>query len=146
MHVSLCKCFGSTLVKIAIDDKNKLIYLDEKFHAVKQSSDDIVSVCSEFVGTNDIVVCDYSDNSKINDLRANGINAIPCEKGADSIRKGIKDMLDYKLIVTPTSINLKRELNRYIWNDKKAGIPLKGNDHIIDGARYGFQYLNKTKK
>jgi hypothetical protein len=42
-------------------------------------------------------------------------------------------MMDYKIIVTPESINIKKELRNYVWNDKQAGIPLKGNDHCFVG-------------
>jgi len=152
---SVLSCFGmdfgwspspTTLVKVGIDYKQKIIYVQEKFNAIKQTSEDIVNVCKEFVPANDLIVCDYSDNSKINDLRANRVNAIPCDKGADSVRLGVKRMLDYKIIVTPESNNIQRELRKYIWNDKNAGIPLKNEDHTIDSIRYAFEYLNKIKK
>ena len=45
-------------------------------------------------------------------------------------------MLNYKLVVTPRSFNVKKELKNYAWNDKKAGIPIDNYNHAIDAIRY----------
>jgi len=50
----------------------------------------------------------------------------------------LKMMQDYEIIITETSTNLAKELSNYIWNDKKAGIPIAGFDHLLDGVRYCF--------
>ena len=34
--------------------------------------------------------------------------------------------------------NLEKELNSYVWDDKKAGIPIDANNHLIDAMRYVF--------
>lgn len=34
--------------------------------------------------------------------------------------------------------NLERELNNYIWNDRKAGIPMADLNHGVDPARNIF--------
>jgi phage terminase large subunit len=51
--------------------------------------------------------------------------------------------MDYKLIVCGPSPNLKTELNNYIWNDKKAGIPIDKFNHLIDPLRYAFEMLSR---
>jgi len=45
-------------------------------------------------------------------------------------------MSDYRMIVSPTSINIIKELNNYIWSDKKAGQPKDMYNHSIDAIRY----------
>jgi len=152
---SLPYCFGmdfgfhpspTTLVKVAVDFKRKLIYVDEKAHATSLSMEQIVSVCKDNIPQRDLVICDCAGKREIAELRKERINALKCNKGDDSVRTGIKNMMDYKIIVTHTSLNTKKELRNYVWNDKKAGIPMKANDHIIDGVRYAFEYLNKIKR
>jgi hypothetical protein len=36
-------------------------------------------------------------------------------------------------VITPTSHNLRKELSNYIWNDKKAGIPVDAFNHCFVG-------------
>ena len=50
----------------------------------------------------------------------------------------------FKIVVTPESTKVKRELNNYVWNDKKASIPLSnGYDHYINAMEYAFERLTK---
>jgi phage terminase large subunit len=50
-------------------------------------------------------------------------------------------MLNYDIVVCGKSPNLRKELNNYVWNDKKAGVPIDAFNHLIDGARYGVSRL-----
>ncbi len=45
-------------------------------------------------------------------------------------------MQDYTLIVDPTSKNLAKELNNYIWDDRNSEKPIDAYNHLIDGIRY----------
>ena len=53
-------------------------------------------------------------------------------------------MQDYKIVVTPNSLNLQKELNNYAWSDKKAGIPIDEYNHLIDAIRYVVLATLKT--
>jgi len=74
-------------------------------------------------------------------MRKQNVNVTRAKKGADSIKAGIKLLQGYQLIVTPTSINLIKELRNYVWNDKKAGIPIDKWNHCIDPVRYACDFL-----
>jgi phage terminase large subunit len=93
--------------------------------------------------SNQEIIADNSSNRLIEELRRAGLRIRPCTKGSGSIEEGIKLMLDYKLVVTSTSINLIKELNNYIWSDKKSGAPKDMYNHIIDGARYYISHRLK---
>jgi phage terminase large subunit len=54
-------------------------------------------------------------------------------------------MLDYQIIVTPRSINIKKEFNNYTWSDKKSGSAIDDFNHAIDGIRYVVYYLHKMQ-
>jgi phage terminase large subunit len=50
-------------------------------------------------------------------------------------------MQDYEIIVTQDSHNLKRELNQYVWNDRKSSTPVDAHNHALDAGRYAFTRL-----
>lgn len=136
----------TTLVKVAVDDKKKIIYADEKFYStVGMGTNEIFEANKQATKPNELIIADSAEPRLIDDLRRKGTNIIPCEKGAGSVSAGITKMQDYQIVITPTSHNLRKELSNYIWNDKKAGIPVDAFNHCIDPLRYSTMYLTKHK-
>ena len=127
-----------TLIKVAIDNHRKIIYIAAKYYGNKQlSSDGLYKLNSTIIDRpNDLIVADSAEPRLIADLRDKGLNIEPCEKGEGSVSAGITTLLNYKLIVTPYSFNVMKELKNYAWNDKKAGIPIDNHNHAIDAIRY----------
>ena len=136
----------TTLVKVAVDEKKKIIYADEKFYStVGMGTNEIFEANKQATKPNELIIADSAEPRLIDDLRRKGTNIIPCEKGAGSVSAGITKMQDYQIVITPTSHNLRKELSNYIWNDKKAGIPVDAFNHCIDPLRYSTMYLTKHK-
>ena len=136
----------TTLVKVAVDEKKKIIYADEKFYStVGMGTNEIFEANKQATKPNELIIADSAEPRLIDDLRRKGTNIIPCEKGAGSVTAGITKMQDYQIVITPTSHNLRKELSNYIWNDKKAGIPVDAFNHCIDPLRYSTMYLTKHK-
>ena len=133
----------TTLVKVAIDKVNRKIYLDEKLYKPNLTTSQIYTFIKDIVGNSE-VIGDNSEPRLIEELKALGINIKPCVKGAGSIGEGIKIMEDYQLIVTPTSTNLIKELNNYIWSDRKSNTPIDMYNHILDAARYSITHKLKA--
>ena len=134
----------TTLIKVAIDEKNKKLYLKEKFYKEKSrlSTTDIYDLnVANIDEITDLIVGDNAEGRLISELYKKGLNIVNCEKGAGSIKAGILGMQDYEIIVDPESFNLITEFNNYCWNDKKAGIPIDNYNHLIDPARYAFRKL-----
>jgi phage terminase large subunit len=90
-----------------------------------------------------MIMADSAGKITIHDLRQRGLNIQACIKGPGSIVSGLKKIMDYELIVCGSSPNLKTELNNYIWNDKKSGIPIDKFNHLIDPLRYAFDRLER---
>ena len=63
-----------------------------------------------------------------------------------TVAEWLRIMQDYELIITDRSFNLAKELNNYIWNDKRAGIPVDDFNHCIDGIRYCVMYVHSKSK
>ena len=154
-NTSLPYCYGqdygfsidpTTLIKVAIDKKQKIVYCDELFYSTKPlGTEAILETNKSLIGrSNDLIVADNAEGRLISDLKNKGLNIIPCVKGQGSVQAGITALQDYKIVITPTSNNIKMELSNYIWNDKKAGIPVDAFNHLIDPIRYAFHQLNNV--
>ena len=130
----------TTLIKIAIDEKNKLIYCKEYLYNTNLNTEGIAQANRNAINNpNDLIVGDNAEPRLINDLQDRGINIIACTKGKDSIVNGIALVRDYKLIIDD-SPNMIRELNNYCWNNKKASIPVDNHNHLLDAMRYAVTY------
>lgn len=134
------------MLRIAVDKREKITWGQEKLYKTKLSTDQVVrEVRSCIERKNDLILCDTSEKRLYAELKAAGLNVQMVSKkmrGQDgSIVTDIRDMMDYRKIVDPYSYNLKKELNSYVWNDKKASIPVDDNNHLIDDWRYGFRKI-----
>jgi len=133
----------STCAKISIDKKNKIIYLDEILYQPGLTTSEL-HIKLKPVVSNKEIIADNAEPRLIEELKRNGLNIKPCIKGAGSIAEGIKLMQDYKLVVTPESTNIIKELNNYVWSDRKSNTPSDNYNHIIDGARYYISHKLKN--
>jgi len=133
----------TTLTAVAIDNKRKKIYVDELCYRKDKGTNDVVSICS--IAGRGLIIADSAEQRLIFDVKNRGINIVPCIKGPGTIGAGIKLMLDYQIIVTPRSINIKKEFNNYTWSDKKSGSAIDDFNHAIDGIRYVVYYLHKMQ-
>jgi phage terminase large subunit len=136
----------STLIKVSVDEKRKLVYCEECLYEKHLSTEQLKQLYKQIVGSN-LVVCDSAEPRLINDLKVSGINAIPCIKKGGSVVSGINDLLGYKLIVCGDSPNLVKEFNNYRWLFKNtvngsSSIPIDDYNHLIDPLRYAKAKLN----
>lgn len=122
-------------IKVAIDNKRKLIYCDECFYNTNQTVNDLKDQIYKHALKNNLIIADSANPRLIRELRAS-FNIKPVVKRAGSVYEGIRLMQDYKIVITDNSNNLKKELMNYSWNDKKAGIPIDEWNHLIDAVRY----------
>lgn len=132
----------STLTKVAIDKKNKIIYLDEKLYKAGLTTTELYNIMKPECDNKEIIA-DNSEPRLIDELYSMGLNIDVCVKGAGSVAEGITLMQDYKLIITPGSINIVKELNNYVWSNRKAGMPVDMYNHAIDGIRYYVSHILK---
>jgi phage terminase large subunit len=138
---SLPYCYGqdygysndpTTLIKVAFDKKAGKVYLKECFYIERPlGTAEIAELNKAHIDNkNDLIVGDSAEQRLIDEIAQYQVNMMQSEKGPGSVREGISSLLDHQIIVHPDSFNLKTELNNYIWNDKKAGLPLSNNSII----------------
>lgn len=131
----------TSLIKVAIDKHNKIIYVDEVFNEVGKTTTEIYNLMNT---GNKQVIADNAEGRLIEELKRMGINIKPCVKGAGSIGAGIKLIQDYQLVVTPSSTNIVKELNNYTWSDKKSDTPVDMYNHTLDSIRYYVSHILKA--
>lgn len=130
----------TTLVKVAVDQSKRKIYCEELLYKKELSTGEIARINKQHAG-DALIVGDSAEPRLIKELQINGLNIQPAEKGQGSVTAGISAMLDYEIVITPESHNLKKELNNYIWADKKSATPVDRHNHLIDAIRYAFSKL-----
>jgi phage terminase large subunit len=129
------------LVKVAVDTTANKIYVKEIIYEQSLSYDMVLTKIRNSIELDAMVVADTSEPRLIDALTSNGINVHKTEKYAGSVVDGIKRMLDYTIVVTPESYNMKHELRNYIWNDRKSSTPLDAENHCCDSLRYASMRL-----
>ena len=133
------------LVKIAIDKKQKIIYWKELIYRNGLSTNELTKMVRDNVQGNHIVIADSAEKRLINDIASSRVNIKPCKKGAGSVVNGIKLMMGYKHIVDPSSVNIGKEFNNYVWHDRKSETPVDAYNHALDAGRYYIQDRLNTK-
>jgi len=93
-----------------------------------------------------LIVADSAEPKSIDELKGFGLNVVPCEKGADSVKHGIKILQDQVIQVTSRSLNIIKEYRNYLWATDRdgniiPGVPESGYDHTMDAARYAITSL-----
>ena len=136
----------TAMVRIAVDEKRKLIYLEELAYEHKLSTEEIITLARQAISQpRALIVADSAEKRTIADMARARLNVIPAVKGPDSVRAGLVKMQDYEIVVHHGGHNLKKELNNYVWNDKKSTTPVDDYNHLIDAARYAFMRLAGQK-
>ena len=136
----------TTLIEVAIDKNKKKIYLFEHLYKPKLTTSEI-SIINKRICGDKLIIADSAEPRLIAEMQNNGCNIKATEKGAGSISAGLALMQDYELIVEPSSTNIAKELNNYIYSDKKSGLVIDNFNHAIDAIRYNvfFNLSNPNK-
>jgi len=125
-----------TLTEVAIDKKQKKIYVKEHIYRNGLKVDDLAALILEKVGKK--LIISETDPRLVADLKHRGCNIKQHKKGL--IEVGITLMLEYQIIVEPNSSNIAKELNNYAYSDKTSKLYVDAFNHSIDGFRYNVEY------
>jgi phage terminase large subunit len=127
----------TTLTEVAIDKKNKKIYVKECYYKTQLTTSEIYSLNNQFANRK-LIIGDNAEGRLIDELRAKGNNIVRCDK--PPIEFGVSLMQDFEIIVEPNSQNIAKELNNYVYLDKGSKLYLDKYNHAIDGIRYNVVY------
>lgn len=131
----------NTLVEVSVDNKTNKIYLKEHLYKTGLTTTQLADIYKSVCGGRQIIG-DSSEPRLLQELKDRGLNIQGAIKGQGSVNAGIAKLLDYQLIVDPSSKNLAVELNNYCWLDKSGKtVPIDKFNHLIDAVRYGASLL-----
>jgi phage terminase large subunit len=123
----------TTLDKCSIDIKNKRIFVKECLHKSSLTTSQIFEENKKHAGKN-LIVADSAEPRLISELKSRGLNIKGIEK--PKIIDRIALLQDWEIIVDPESINVIKELNNYVWHDKKSQTPIDDYNHHLDEIGY----------
>jgi phage terminase large subunit len=133
--------------------KNGDIYVLKEVYKAKLTINDIIKEYHRNFGEyrNTPLICDNARPEAIEEMRRQGIYAIPCIKGANSVYEGIEWLQDRKIYIDESCIGAKGEIEGYQWQkDKKTGMripkPIKVADDALDSIRYNVLKFRKKSK
>ena len=130
-----------TLTKIAVDKKQKILYVKQIAYASNLSMPNIMSVIESNCKTDDLIVCDSSEPLNIDQLRQANYNAVKAYKRAGIVAERLRWLQEY-LIIVDDSPDIEKELNSYVWSNKRAELPVDRDNHSIDGIGYAYTQLH----
>lgn len=134
----------NALIRVHVDMDRKKIYVFDELYKAKITTDELIAEIKPKIG-NEYVTCDCAYPQYIHELAKNGIKAIPCTKGKDSVEFGIDFLLRFEIIIDVHCQNFKNEIQTYKWEEDKYGNVLKRpvdrDNHLIDALRYATEKL-----
>ena len=124
------------------DRKHKTIYFFDELYETGLTNDVLAEIIKPKLD-GDYVVCDSAEPKSIAEIQRHGINALAAKKGKDSVLFGIQWLQQQKLVIDPSCIHTRNEIQMYHWKEDKDGNairqPVDKNNHIIDAARYAYE-------
>lgn len=128
----------TTLIEIAVDKVNRKIYCKEHYCQKGLITSQIAKKNIECVGKG-LIISDNAEPRLVTELKSYGLNIQAPKK--ESIEFGVSLMQDYELIIEEGSINIIKELNNYVYQDKGSKLYIDDFNHCIDAIRYAVVYL-----
>jgi phage terminase large subunit len=132
----------AAFIRLHYDKRNKIIYIIDEFEELELTNDVLANKIKTIIG-NEYITCDSAEPKSIRELQLLGVKAKAAKKGKDSINFGIDWLKRHKIVIHPSCINVKREIETYQYQSDKNGIyinkPLDKDNHLIDALRYALE-------
>lgn len=129
----------TALIQVHINKSKREIHCKELTYRQRMTTSDIIADLKE--KTNGLVVADSAEGRLIDEIKAKHIKIVPIKK--TTIIEGIALLQDYTIYVDSSSTNLIKELNNYVWLEKKIA-PIDDWNHLIDALRYYVTNYHKS--
>ena len=116
------------------------LIFDELLYQTQLSNWEIVSKWKNLCNPNVTVYWDSASPDKINELQLGWMKVVWAKKWPWSIVDWITELQSYTIRITSSSINLIKEISKYVWKEdknwKSLNEPVGGFDHLLDAMRY----------
>jgi len=115
------------------------LYIDEICYRTRMLTNEIIGVLKGNSRGRKII-SESADPRLIDEIYNAGLNIHAVEKFKGSVMAGIAKMQEYRILITKRSVNVKKEIDNYVYDQDKEGRyinePVDEFNHAIDGTRY----------
>src|SRR5699024_2181569 len=129
----------TAFIRLHLDNKRKTIYIFDEFALRGLFIDDIAEELQERIAS-EYITWDSAEPRSVQDLKRNGIKALPAKKGPGSSEHGINSLQGHKIVVDESCTETIKELAKYKYKvDKDGNViakPVDANNHLLDALRY----------
>lgn len=141
----------SAIIDTLYDRKNKTIYVFNEFY---KSGCQLSELAKAIEGMNlkkTRLYVDSAEPRSIQYFKNQGINAVGCSKGKDSVKAGLMFLQDNLIVVHPSCKNFINELENFSYiKSKQTGEWTEDTthefSHAIDACRYGYSDIYTNTK
>jgi phage terminase large subunit len=128
---------------IDIYEFNGGFILDEQLFQKGMQNNQIASFVKTIPEPQMLIIADSAEPKSIDELKTNGLNVLPSNKGPGSVNQGIQFVQGQRISVTSRSLNVIKEYRNYLWlvdrDGKSTNTPSGGFDHSMDAIRYALE-------
>lgn len=143
----------TAIIDTLYDKANKIIYVFNEFYKSGCQLSEIASAIDSMKLKKVKLYVDAAEPRSIQFFKQEGINAVACAKGKDSVKAGLMFLQDHLIIVHPSCANFITELENFSYiKSKQTGEYTEETthewSHAIDACRYAYSdiYTNKQLK
>jgi phage terminase large subunit len=123
----------TTLVKCSIERKTKTIFVKQYLYQSGLTTSQIAEYNKRFT-ENRLIIADSAEPRLIAELKNKGCNIKGIAK--PKIIDRIALLQDWNIVVDTESKDIIKELNNYVWHDKKSETPIDAYNHLLDPIGY----------
>ena len=133
----------SAIIDSLYDRQNKIIYVFNEFYKSGCQLSELAAAIENMNLKKTKIFVDAAEPRSIQYFKTEGINAVPCSKGKDSVKAGLMFLQDHLIIVHPRCTNFITELENFSYiKSKYTGEWTEDTthdySHAIDACRYSY--------
>ena len=141
----------TAIIDTLYDRKNKTIYVFNEFYKSGCQLSEIAKAIEDMNLKRTKLFVDAAEPRSIQYFRQEGINAVACAKGKDSVKAGLMFLQDHLIVVHPKCKNFITELENFSYiKSKQTGEWTEDTthewSHAIDACRYGYSEIYTQTK
>lgn len=141
----------TAIIDTLYDAGNHRIYIFNEFYKSGCQLSELATALKEMELTKTKLYVDSAEPRSIQFFKNEGINAVACAKGKDSVKAGLMFLQDNQLIIHPSCKNFIMELENFSYKkSKQTGEWTEETthefSHAIDACRYAYSDIYTNKK
>lgn len=146
--------FNNPSVVLLVGKKENDVYIIKELYQSGLTNKDLINKIKQRFSIEFMkyyFYCDGAEPNRIEEMKREGIKALPVKKGKDSVLRGVDWLKMRKIYIDESCINTQREFEQYKYKEDREGNvleePVKEFDHTIDALRYSMNdYINLADK